>query len=136
MPQQETQAQAYVQQPQVSAPQAAPPIQNTIPAPKAAPAASTPPASNLITDGTVSTAYYFFMMLVYALPLVGLIVCIVNLCSSDNRSKKNYAKAMLIWMIVAVGLSIIMAIVVALGINAYISRIGVGNWFDILGSLG
>ena len=61
----------------------------------------------------VSTAYYFWMMLLFAVPVVGLIVCLVTAFSGDDTSRKNFSRAVLIWILVAIVLSIIVAIAIA-----------------------
>ena len=69
---------------------------------------STPPAVQ-----PVSTAYYLWMMLLFAIPVVGLIVCLVTAFSGDDTSRKNFSRAVLIWILVAIVLSIIVAIAIA-----------------------
>ena len=69
---------------------------------------STPPAVQ-----PVSTAYYFWMMLLFAIPVVGLIVCLVTAFSGEDASRKNFSHAVLIWILVAIVLSIIVAIAIA-----------------------
>lgn len=69
---------------------------------------STPPAAQ-----PVSTAYYFWMMLLFAIPVVGLIVCLVTAFSGEDASRKNFSRAVLIWILVAIVLSIIVAIAIA-----------------------
>lgn len=69
---------------------------------------STPPAVQ-----PVSTAYYFWMMLLFTVPVVGLIVCLVTAFSGDDTSRKNFSRAVLIWILVAIVLSIIVAIAIA-----------------------
>ena len=61
----------------------------------------------------VSTAYYFWMMLLFAIPVVGLIVCLVTAFSGEDASRKNFSRAVLIWILVAIVLSIIVAIAIA-----------------------
>ena len=68
---------------------------------------STPPAVQ-----PVSTAYYFWMMLLFAVPVIGLIVCLVTAFSGDDTSRKNFSRAVLIWILVAIVLSIIAAIAI------------------------
>lgn len=65
------------------------------------------------TAQPVSTAYYFWMMLLFAIPVVGLIVCLVTAFSGDDTSRKNFSRAVLIWILVAIVLSIIVAIAIA-----------------------
>ena len=69
---------------------------------------STPPAVQ-----PVSTAYYFWKMLLFAIPVVGLIVCLVTAFSGEDASRKNFSRAVLIWILVAIVLSIIVAIAIA-----------------------
>lgn len=61
----------------------------------------------------VSTAYYFWMMLLFTVPVVGLIVCLVTAFSGEDASRKNFSRAVLIWILVAIVLSIIVAIAIA-----------------------
>lgn len=61
----------------------------------------------------VSTAYYFWMMLLFAIPVIGLIVCLVTAFSGEDASRKNFSRAALIWILVAIVLSIIVAIAIA-----------------------
>ena len=69
---------------------------------------STPPAVQ-----PVSTAYYFWMILLFAVPVIGLIVCLVTAFSGEDASRKNFSRAVLIWILVAIVLSIIVAIAIA-----------------------
>ena len=69
---------------------------------------STPPAVQ-----PISTAYYFWMMLLFAVPVIGLIVCLVTAFSGEDASRKNFSRAVLIWILVAIVLSIIVAIAIA-----------------------
>ena len=40
----------------------------------------------------VSTAYYFWMMLLFAVPVIGLIVCLVTAFSGEDDSRKNFSR--------------------------------------------
>ena len=100
----------------------------TAPAPEAAPAApvseapAPPPAEpawppkekdkkkedkGKKQTGVVSTAYYFLMMLLYSIPAVGWLLCLVIGFAARNESKKNFAKAMLIWIVIGIALTVI-----------------------------
>lgn len=61
----------------------------------------------------VSTAYYFWMMLLFAVPVIDFIVCLVTAFSGEDASRKNFSRAVLIWILVAIVLSIIVAIAIA-----------------------
>jgi len=59
------------------------------------------------TSGTVSTGYFFGMMLLYSLPVVGWLVCVITAFAGKNQTKKNFAKALLIWLIIGLVFSIV-----------------------------
>ncbi len=63
------------------------------------------PASQF--EGPESTGYFFGMMLVYAIPIVGWIACILTAFKSKHQTKKHFAKAMMIWLIIGLVLSLI-----------------------------
>ena len=65
-----------------------------------------------LMDGTVGTGYFFGMMLVYALPIVGWIACILTALKGKHQTKKNFAKAMMIWLIIGLVLSLITGVII------------------------
>ena len=88
----------------------------------------TPPMQALqqAENHSASTAHFFWMMLVYALPLIGWIICIVMAFAPKNESKKHFARAILIWGIVGIVISIIGLIILSLlggGIAEVLSEI-------------
>lgn len=90
--------------------------------------AYTPPMQALqqAENHSASTAHFFWMMLVYALPLIGWIICIVMAFAPKNESKKHFARAILIWGIVGIVISIIGLIILSLlggGIAEILSEI-------------
>ncbi len=97
------QAAPAVQPAPVQQPQQAAPVQQTQ-APQIQPAGQ--------FDGSVSTGYFFGMMLVYALPIVGWIACIVTAFKSKHQTKKHFAKAMMIWLIIGLILSLITGVII------------------------
>ncbi len=100
------------------------PLKQQIPPqpPQQPPMQVTQPAEN----NSVSTAHFFWMMLVYSLPLVGWLVCIIMAFAPKNESKKHFARAILIWGIVGIVISIIGLIIMSLlggGIAEILSEI-------------
>ena len=90
--------------------------------------AYTPPMQALqqAENHSASTAHFFWMMLVYALPLIGWIICIIMAFAPKNESKKHFARAILIWGIVGIVISIIGLIILSLlggGIAEILSEI-------------
>ncbi len=75
---------------------------------------------------SASTAHFFWMMLVYSLPLIGWLICIIMAFAPKNESKKHFARAILIWGIVGIVISIIGLIIMSLlggGIAELLSEI-------------
>jgi len=65
-----------------------------------------------LMDGTVGTGYFFGMMLVYAIPIIGWIACILTALKGKQQTKKNFAKAMMIWLIIGLILSLITGVII------------------------
>ncbi len=75
---------------------------------------------------SASTAHFFWMMLVYALPLIGWLICIIMAFAPKNESKKHFARAILIWSLIGIIISIISLIIMSLlggGISELLSGI-------------
>ncbi len=75
---------------------------------------------------SASTAHFFWMMLVYSLPLIGWLICIIMAFAPKNESKKHFARAILIWCIVGIVISIITLIIMSVlggGIAEILSEI-------------
>lgn len=95
------QAPAYPQQqPAPAYPQQQAPAY--IPAPSAA---DTPPTGKY---AVMSTGSFILTSILFAIPVVGLIACIVMAFASKNLNRKHYAKAMLIFMIIGLVLAVIL----------------------------
>ena len=62
---------------------------------------------------------YIGYMLLYGIPIVGIIMLIVNACSTDNINKRNFARSYLWLMLVSLIISIIVTIfAIILGVIA------------------
>jgi hypothetical protein len=59
----------------------------------------------------VSVGSWMFMLLVTALPLIGLIMVIVWAFTGENETRKNYFRAILAWIAVAVVAGVVLALV-------------------------
>lgn len=92
----------------------------TTPAPAPNPQPFTPPPVynniNVNTNETTSTAGWFGWQALIA--FLGIIGIIILLCTTRDESAKNYAKASLIWCVIAL---VLLVIVIALGIFAGIA---------------
>ena len=96
------------------------PANNSNPAPAPAPQAYNPPPVynniNVNTNEVTSTAGWFgWQALIGFLGIIGIIIV---LCVSRDQSAKNFAKASLIWTIIAI---VIIILMLALGVFAGIA---------------
>ena len=88
--------------------------------------------------GVVGTGAFFGLMLLFAIPVVGWIACIVMAFASKNKNIRHFARAMLIWLIIAAVLCAAMYFLFAwLGniLKDYISEATggqFGEWKDLL----
>ncbi len=62
-------------------------------------------------DKPVSTAAYFWLMLLFAIPGVGLLLAVILAFAARKKSLRNFARANLIWVLVALIIAIIGALV-------------------------
>lgn len=51
-------------------------------------------------DGEVSTGGFFGLMLLYAIPVIGIIVCIIMAFADKNVTRKHFARAVCIWALI------------------------------------
>lgn len=69
----------------------------------------------------ISTGKWFLYQLLFAIPVVGLVMLIITACGGlgdGNTTFKNYARAMLIWQVIAIVLTILL---VVLGVGTALS---------------
>ena len=91
--------------------------------------------------GVVSTGAYFGLMLLFAIPVIGWIVCIIMAFTPKNENIKHFAKAMLIWIVIGIVLSVAAYFVfrwLSGSITDYINQAtdgAFGDWKDIFGQL-
>lgn len=134
---------AYVAPP--VAPPVQPPVNPPVPpvAPPAPPVAPPPaaPAAPQKCD-VVKTKYFFWINVLYALPIVGWLICIISAFVGKNQTKKNYARSILIWFLVGLVFSLILGAILYFNldniqalIDSYLGEMG-GDLNDILGTLG
>ncbi len=95
------------------------------------PSYSPPVADN--QNKVISTGLYIGLMLLFAIPIIGFIVCIIMAFAAKNKNIKNYAKATLIWMIIAfvlIGILIAIASVLVGTLTDYINQMTDGQFGD------
>ena len=108
------------------APQVMPEMQPStkpVPQPAAPPAPQYTPApqakAEIPADKTVSTGTFFGLMFLFSLPILGWLICLIMAFASKNKNIKHFARAMLIWLIIA----LVVGALIGLAINALINSI-------------
>lgn len=60
-------------------------------------------------NDVISTGNWFITILITAIPIIGLIMLFVwGFSDATNPNKKNWARAALIWLVIAIALNIVM----------------------------
>ncbi len=85
-------------------------------APEAAPVSAAPEgkASGKPMAAAVSTGSYFWLTVLYAIPVLGLICSIIAAVSAQNLSRRNFARSVLIIKLICLFVSLALAVVVLL----------------------
>ena len=73
---------------------------------------------NAVVERPVKTGAYFWLMLLFAIPVIGLISVIIFSFAPKKQSLKNFARANLIWVIVGLVLTLIAALVGFIVLNS------------------
>ena len=84
----------------------------------------------------VSTAAYFGMMLLFALPVIGWIACIIMAFAPKNENVRHFARANLIWLLIAALLASLLYLAVSALIEfaaPYIEQIRSGDFGELGG---
>lgn len=61
----------------------------------------------------VGTFTYFGLILLFAIPVIGWIACLVMCFASKNDNIKSFARAVLIWLIIGVAFAVVSGIIIA-----------------------
>ena len=107
-----------VQKAQPQQPAQQPTQQPVQPKPPAEAANAAPPAGSQYA--VVGVFNYIGLMLLFAIPIVGLIACLVMSFSKTNINRRNYARANLIFAIIALIISIFLIISIVSALNTFI----------------
>ena len=75
---------------------------------------ATTPTHNFMNNDSdrnyISVGSWIWMMLVTAIPIVGLIMILVWAFTGDNESRKNYFRAILVWLLIAVVFAVVVVL--------------------------
>ena len=90
------------------------------PAVQAEPAPAPEPAAENAPERSreISTAGYFWLMLLYHIPFLGFIAMLIFGLSASNRNLRNYARAHLVWIIVMILLFVLLYVVTRIILRA------------------
>ena len=79
-------------------------------------------------DSVVTTGSWFLFLLVLAIPIVGFIIFLVEAFGSgSNRNKQGLCRAILIWWIIGVVFTIIVAILFGAGLSEALKDVDLNN---------
>ena len=99
------------------------PSTKPVPQPAAPPAPQYTPApqakAEIPADKTVSTGTFFGLMFLFSLPILGWLICLIMAFASKNKNIKHFARAMLIWLIIA----LVIGALVGLAVNALLNSV-------------
>lgn len=83
-------------------------------------------------DHTVSTGMYFLLMFLFALPVAGWIVAIVLACGgSKNPNIRHYAAAFLLWMLLGIIVSVVIAVFFVMISDNLLQHFGISEFEDL-----
>ena len=87
------------------------------PAPQYVPVSQ--PKAEIPADKTVSTGTFFGLMFLFSLPILGWLICLIVAFAAKNQNIKHFARAMLIWLVIA----LVVGALIGLAINAFINAV-------------
>lgn len=82
-----------------------------------------PDSNGQQVDKVVELGIYFGIILLFSLPVIGFISAIILSFAPQNKNIKNFARAALIWMVIAVVLMSIMAFALLTIVNTVVSNV-------------
>ena len=89
------------------------------------------------TSKVVGTGAYFGLMLLFAIPIIGQIACLIMAFASKNKNIKHFARAQLIWMVIGIIIAALVIGGIILLVNTFSDYIAeaTGGEFNGLGDL-
>ena len=82
------------------------------PQPAPRPVNVSPQQANPATQGVISIGGFVGMLILFSIPIIGWIICIIVSIAAKNRNRRNFARAMLIITIIMIVISVILYFVV------------------------
>ena len=85
----------------------------------------------------VGTGAYFWLMLLFAIPIIGQIACLIMAFAPKNKNIKHFARAQLIWMVIGIIIAALVIGGIVLLVNTFSDYIAeaTGGEFNGLGDL-
>ena len=65
-------------------------------------------------NAVAGTGYFFWSMLLYSIPVVGFIVCLITAVAAKNENKRHFAKAILVWYVIGLVFAVIASLLIKL----------------------
>ncbi len=108
--------------------------------PVAQPASAAPDPTPTIVRETapaspaVSTGSFFGMMFLFSIPVIGWLICLIMAFSSKNENRRHFAKATLIWLLIAVVMTVVIGLLAYFAspwLSQYLSQISGGQFSNL-----
>lgn len=80
----------------------------------------------------VKTSTYFWLMLLFAIPVIGFISVLVMAFASKNNNIKHWCRAMLIWILIGVIVSGVLTLVIVLALKGADATIDLGKIWEAI----
>ena len=105
------------------------PAPQTAPAPRPAPQRTAPPPPQYapapdpkeapVREKAVSTGAFFGLMFLFSLPVLGWLACLIMAFAPKNLNIKHFARAMLIWLVIA----LVIGTIAGFAVNALVRSV-------------
>lgn len=84
---------------------------------------------------TVKVSTYFWLNLVFAIPVIGLIINLIVAFAPKNKNIKNFAKSKLVWLLIAIIIFIIGFIITLVAGGSVLEQLSISSIGDLIQSL-
>lgn len=84
---------------------------------------------------TVKTSTYFWLEFLFAIPVIGLIVCLIIAFAPKNKNLRNFAKSKLIWLLVLIIISALLTVIGLIIGSSILKQFGVSSFAELIKSL-
>lgn len=85
-----------------------------------------PIRAGVLPNNEVSTSKFFWLILLYGIPVVGWIFCTIMAFAASNPNIRHYSRAMFIWLIIGLALGLACYLVLTLLLKDFMAQLALG----------